>query len=121
MFRFLTVAIVAISANAITLQEDEGLDLGLDLSNAMAADHADLEVPHATNEEVAAVATILECPDSITLPDGLRRGGESVIDEMVRDFNNRQEWRAESQEGRAARRAERKAILESHQPDYTTV
>ena len=125
--KFLTLALIAAASNAVFLQEedcdhdgvcpdcDQEEDLDLDIGECS------LDGSCASWAEVAEVAQPLACPDvTVEVPEGSDVAGESIIDEMVSDFEFRQQLRALNKEERKARRAERERILGLNQPDPTT-
>ena len=100
MFRSLFLALIAINANAVSISEESGMVTLDDVTNNASA--------------------LLEPGTEATLPDGVEKAGDSIVDDLVRDFEIRQALRAERAEDRAARRAEREAILAKRNPDATT-
>ena len=109
MFKFLTLTIVSLSANAVLLQEDAG-EGECDLFGGCisCADLADTD------------ACPLVVPDQIDLPKGMPTCGESVIDEMTKEFEERQACRVEAAIQRKMNKAARNAILALSQPDFKT-
>ena len=80
-----------------------------------------MDVPQATAEEVAMSATVLVDPElAIDLEDYIERAGDSITDDMIAEYNERQAMRTEAHSNRRSRRAQRQASLELNQPDFET-
>ena len=117
MFRFLTIAIVALSANAVLLQEGDDQECSLELNEETGL----MELKCVSKADIEAMdGCVLKMDDQVDLPDGVKCCGETIIDEMVEDFNHRQECRVAAHLAREANKAERERILGLHQPCYET-
>ena len=117
MFRFLTIAIVALSANAVLLQEGDDQECSLELNEETGL----MELKCVSKADIEAMnGCVLKMEDQEDLPEGVQCCGETIIDEMVEDFNHRQECRLEAKLARAANKEERDRILALHQPCYET-
>lgn len=96
MFRFAVLALIALTSNAVAISEA------------------------ATSAEVEQAADVLKAPGQEDLADGVRIAGDSIVDDMILDFEVRQALREERKEGRRERREAREAILARTNPDYET-
>ena len=110
MFKFLTLTIVSLSANAVLLQMDDAGEGECDLFGGCIS-CADLEDTDACP---------LVVPDQMDLPPGMPSCGETVCDEIVDEFTCRQALRVDAACQRKINKAARDAILALSQPDYTT-
>ena len=109
MFRFLTVAIVALSANALSLQEG---DLGeCDLLTGKCVSAKDVE---------SINGVVLKAPDTMDLPAEIPSCGDTIVDEMVEDKITRNEGRRDRRKERKMRKAERLRLIGLSQPAYET-
>ena len=107
MFRNLILAFVAVNVNALSLTEDQ-------------ADETLGNSPGLTYEVVDSLGTVLLAPDTEILPDDVPTAGETIIDDLVHDFETRQELRKAVKVGRKSRREQRELLLSKHQPDAST-
>ena len=96
MFRFAVLALIALTSNAVSIAEP------------------------VSCADVESEACVLKAPGQEDLAEGVKKAGESIVDDVVQDFEMRQAQRADRKADRKERRAAREAILARTNPDYET-
>ena len=114
MFKNIILAIAYASVSAVRLQEGEGADDECLLEYCFCnGEECIIPIPQATADQVEEVAQVLQMPGQPE-KDWAVSAGETIIDELVDDFELRKHLSGESKEARHMRKLERQGMLNHH-------